>query len=665
MPADVEHEHPATHRRIGTGGGRAGHGRPVAIAAGFLALLVVVALLVAHSTAPSQTVRPVHNDPILVALASTPDIATDCPWLARAMARHESPADLARLVVGRMTLNEKLSEIVLTSLGPYENVNSGVPRLCIPPLTLQDGPEGLAYGDSGVTQLPAPLGLAATFDPALARSYGDVEGAEAAAQGFDVVQGPTLDLLRVPEDGRAFESFGEDPVLAADLGVADIDGIQSHRVMAQAKEFAVYSQETDRGSLDDQVSSRPLEELYLRPFEAAVKAGHVASVMCAYPQLNGVYQCQDASVLGLLDQWGFTGFVRSDLGAVHDPAAALGAGTDLIKPASVAALTTSIDHGLLSVPAVDRAVERVLATMFTYGVIGRDPTGAPGDPVDSPERATLARQVAARAAVLLQNHAGVLPLSVARDRSVAVIGGDAERDPVTTGFGSSRVDAPVRLHPARRHPPPGRQDDPRDLLVRWEHDRTPAAGPPEVLTPASGQGHGLTLTLVRAGPEATSLQTVEPAVDTSIRPYPGGNGLLRAVGPDAPVEVRQPGGLTGQLFGPSTSIGGRRTLGGSISERATRSDVVLPPGWTDVDATWTGTLTPPKTGATPSRCRGPAHQNYWSTECRPCRTHSATSSADGRRRFHSLPACRSASRWSGTRSTSSTIEAYRPSLPPA
>ncbi|MGB7050861.1 MAG: glycoside hydrolase family 3 N-terminal domain-containing protein, partial [Acidimicrobiales bacterium] len=294
------------HRRIGTGRGRGGLGRPVGIAAGFLGLMVVLALLVAHSTAPSQTVRPVHNDPILVALASNPNITGDCPWLARAMARHEPAAVLARLVVGRMTLNEKLSEIVLTSLGPYENVNSGVPRLCIPPLTLQDGPQGLAYGDTGVTQLPAPLGLAATFDPALARSYGDVQGAEAAAQGFDVVQGPTLDLVRVPEDGRAFESFGEDPLLAADMGVADIDGIQSHRVMAQAKEFAVYNQETDRGALDDQVSDRPLEELYLRPFEAAVKRGHVASVMCAYPQLNGAYQCQDASLLGLLDQWGFT-----------------------------------------------------------------------------------------------------------------------------------------------------------------------------------------------------------------------------------------------------------------------------------------------------------------------------------------------------------------------
>ncbi len=105
------------------------------------------------------------------------------------MARNESPTALARLVVGRMTLSEKLSEMVLISLGPYENVNSGVPRLCIPPLSLQDGPQGLAFGDTGVTQLPAPLGLAATFDLNLARSYGDVQGAEAAAQGFDVVQG--------------------------------------------------------------------------------------------------------------------------------------------------------------------------------------------------------------------------------------------------------------------------------------------------------------------------------------------------------------------------------------------------------------------------------------------------------------------------------------------
>ncbi len=197
-----------------------------------------------------------------------------------------------------MTLAEKLGEIVLTSLGPYENVNSGVARLCIPPLTLQDGPQGLAYGDVNVTQLPAPLDLAATFDVGLARSYGEVEGDEASGQGFDVMQGPTLNILRVPENGRAYEGFGEDPLLVSDMGVADVEGIQSRGVMAQAKEFVAYSQETDRGALDDEVATRPLEELYLRPFEAAVNRRTWPPSCAPTRELNGIYQCQDGSLLG-------------------------------------------------------------------------------------------------------------------------------------------------------------------------------------------------------------------------------------------------------------------------------------------------------------------------------------------------------------------------------
>ncbi len=266
--------------------------------------------------------------------ATTPDVSR-CPWLQAAVGRGESPAQLARTVLERMTVREKLGEMVLVSSGDYENSNAGVPRLCIPPLTLQDGPQGLAYGAEHVTQLPAPLGVAATFDTTVAHLYGEVLGSEAAGQGFDVVQGPNLNIDRVPQSGRTYEGFGEDPVLVSAMGVADIEGIQETGAMAMAKHFAVYNQETDRGVLNDLVSQRALQELYLPPFRAAVSQAHVGSVMCAYPKLNGTFQCQDGSLLGLLQQWGFDGFLRSDLGSVHDPLAAIAAGTDLIKPAQV------------------------------------------------------------------------------------------------------------------------------------------------------------------------------------------------------------------------------------------------------------------------------------------------------------------------------------------
>ena len=243
-----------------------------------------------------------------------------------------SASALAQLVLDRMTVAEKLGEVVLYSSGLYENVNAGVARLCIPSLAVQDGPQGVAYGALHVTQLPAPLGVAATFNTSIASSYGQVEGAESLAKGYDTVQGPTLNIDRVPESGRTYEGFGEDPVLASAMGVADIEGIQSTGSMAMAKEFAVYSQETDRGVLNEEVSERAIQELYLPPFKAAVTQAHVSTIMCAYPRLNGTFQCQQPQLVSLLDQWGFNGFVRSDLGAVHDPVAALSAGTDLIKP---------------------------------------------------------------------------------------------------------------------------------------------------------------------------------------------------------------------------------------------------------------------------------------------------------------------------------------------
>ena len=311
----------------------------------------------------------------VVALTSIPDMVTDaangiafgthaplplpsttsetdrCPWLQRAMSRHAPPSTLAAEVVGRMTVREKLGEIVLEHAGPYENINAGVPRLCIPALSLQDGPQGLAYGAVGVTQLPAPLGIAATFDTGLAQDYGEVQGSEAAGQGIDVVQGPTLNIDRVPQSGRTYEGFGEDPLLVAQMGVADAEGIQTSGTLAMAKHFAVYNQETGRGSLDTTVSPRALEELYFPPFKAAVTQAHVATVMCAYPRLQGTYQCQDPALTSQLADWGFTGFIRSDLGSVHDPVAAIEAGTDLLKPSSVATLDLLVREHRLAVAA--------------------------------------------------------------------------------------------------------------------------------------------------------------------------------------------------------------------------------------------------------------------------------------------------------------------------
>ncbi len=566
--------------------------------AGVVAALVVVGVLVARSTVPQDVLgeragsapAPPNQTPVPGSVA-TADVATRCPWLQSAIDRHESDTQLARLVVDRMTLDEKVGEIALVAEDGYENIDAGVPRLCIPALTLQDGPAGVAYGATGVTQLPAPLGIAATFDPSLARTYGEVQGTEATGQGIDVVQGPNLNIDRVPQSGRAYEGFGEDPLVVSTMGVADIEGIQSTGAMAMAKHFAVYSQETDRGVLDDVVPERAIQEIYLPPFEAAVTQAHVASIMCAYPRLNGTYQCQDPQLMSVLGQWGFTGFVRSDLGSVHDPIAALSAGTDLIKPARVRALSTLIDEHQLPMSVVDAAVTKVVTQMFAAGLVGQAQTGTLATPVDSAAHTHFALQAAERSAVLLKNTGSILPLDPSPERSVAVIGADASTKPVTAGFGSSRVVAPfvsTPLDAIRR-----RVGDGADVSYT-DGGSTTANLPPvptQLMGPVSGGGQGLTLTLDRRDPRTgatevgESVQTVVPTADVVIHPHPTSAQRLPGALALSPVG-RSPRSLSFargvQSFGASTT--------------PTRSDIVLPPGWSDVVASMTGTLTPPRTG---------------------------------------------------------------------
>ncbi|HVA07488.1 MAG TPA: glycoside hydrolase family 3 C-terminal domain-containing protein [Acidimicrobiales bacterium] len=344
-----------------------------------------------------------------------------------------------------MTLPEKAGFVILRAQGRTENINAGIPSLCIPPLTLSDGPNGIANKVSDVTQLPAAIGVAASFNPAVARATGEVLGAEARTKGFDVAQGPELNLARVPQSGRIFETFGEDPYLTTVLGVANVDGIQSAGVMADAKHFTGYTQETARIRLDQVVPLRALAELYDAPFAVAVTQGHVASVMCSYGSLNGVNDCSSPYTYTRLRAWGFAGFVRSDLHAVRNPAKAFGAGMSLIKPGSAASLVELVRTRKLPVADLNRAVALVLSQMFAFGMIARPFKGTLATPAETPAHRAVALRAAEAGVVLLKDEGGVLPLSGVR--SVAVIGSPASTQPTTTGGGSSRVTAPFVVTP--------------------------------------------------------------------------------------------------------------------------------------------------------------------------------------------------------------------------
>ena len=566
-------------------------GLAVAVA---LALVVAAAPRADAATTGAAIPPPPVGRPVTAGAATglpTPPVSlSGCPWLTAAMAAGRSPAELAELVVSRMTLPEELGEIVLNTSGSYENVNAGVARLCIPSLTLSDGPSGLAFGDTGVTLLPAPMGIAASFDTSLSYGYGTVVGAEARAQGIDVSQGPNLNIDRVPNSGRASESYGEDPLLTSLMGVADIEGVQSQGTMADAKHLAAYQQETNRGAIDARVSDRTMQEIYLPPFQAAVTQGDVASIMCAYPRLNGSFQCQDPALDRILQQWGFAGFVRSDLGAVHAPALALRSGIDLLKPSSNDELDDLVSRGLVPRATVDAHVERVLTQMFTFGLVGRPATGAPGTPVATPADTAFAVTAAERSAVLLQDHDHVLPLDTTTLHSVAVIGADASTHPVVQAFGSAHVVPPFVTTPLeglRARLGPGVDVTYAEGASTTEHLPTvPSAD----LTPASGVGHGLTLTVSRGvagAPAITTVDTVAAASLTSAPELPDEKRDRDQVHAN-PVEERP------KRLPRSQSDHGR--LADLDPTAAAATAIELPAEWSSSRVSWAGTLTVPRSG---------------------------------------------------------------------
>lgn len=373
---------------------------------------------------------------------------------AQGIAPRQLTAPQVEQLIRAMTVAEKLTMIrggMPGVMGPAPahpigevGYMPGVPRLGIPPLRLTDGPAGVRVSPQ-TTALPAPVSLAATFSEDDAASYGAVLGREARAMGQDVLFGPMMNIVRVPQGGRNFETLGEDPLLASRLAVAEIRAIQGAGVMATAKHFAANNQEAGRTFVDAKVDERTLHEIELPAFEASVQAG-VAVVMCGYNQVNGLFGCENPSLLTnvLRDRWHFDGFVVSDYGATHAGVASLRAGLDVeFMSEQFAALGDSLRTGSLPEWVVDWAVRHILTSMNRFGLLaGAAPSGGtpvvrPVPALDRAVSARVARQVATDGAVLLENH-GALPLRRADLASLVVVGASA-RHLLVGGGGSSRV----------------------------------------------------------------------------------------------------------------------------------------------------------------------------------------------------------------------------------
>jgi beta-glucosidase len=428
---------------------------------------------------------------VVVPARGAPAGAADpgCPWVGS----QASPDARASLVLAQMTLDEKITMLGLTaSPDGYENYFPAIPRLCIPRLILQDGPAGVAAGFSGVTQLPAPIDAAASFDPSVAAAYGDIQGSESWGKGIEVAQGPDVNIARVPENGRTFEAYGEDPYLASRMGVANIDAIQANGAMADVKHLDANNQETNRGSINDVVSERTLREIYLPAFESAVKDAHVATAMCAYNQVNGAYSCANSFLMQDIfkNEYQFGGFIRSDFGAVHDVAASYDAGMDQSKPEHNAELKAAVQGGQVPMSRIDDAVTRVLREMFRFNLFEHQPSGTPDTVVTSPQHAAVSRSIAEQGTVLLKNSGGALPLS-SNVKSIAVIGSDGGDGAYTAGGGSSHVKAPYVVTPYQ-----GIKDRAGNgvNVTYTKGIETNGALPPvpsTALTPPSGSGNGV------------------------------------------------------------------------------------------------------------------------------------------------------------------------------
>jgi beta-glucosidase len=366
------------------------------------------------------------------------------PWCDTAL----TPDQRTALLLPEMTDDEKIA--MLASDDPFggplggffesahADTNNGIERLGIPPMYMADGPAGVRQGKA--TALPAPIALAAGFDREAAGLYGRTVAWEARHRGNDLVFGPTVDVLRTPRNGRTFEGFGEDPYLSATLGVPWIKAAQDQGVMTSVKHMAVYAQETDRLSLGMNVDPRTLREIYLPPFEAAVKDGGAATVMCGFGRLNGRWACQDDAVLNgiLRSEWGFTGFVPSDHTAVQDTAEAANGGLDMELPIGMKynafLLKMAVAQKKVTQAAIDGHVRNILRTMFGFGLFDRQAYPNDLTRIDRTASQTAARRIEEGGITLLKND-GVLPLKA--PKSIALIGRAAQESP--SGFGSAKV----------------------------------------------------------------------------------------------------------------------------------------------------------------------------------------------------------------------------------
>jgi beta-glucosidase len=351
----------------------------------------------------------------------------------------DSSEEQVEEILGQMTLAEKfdyIGGIKAMSIRP-------MPRLGLPEIRMSDGPLGVRQNRPS-TRYPAGIALAATWNRMLAEKEGSAMGRDCRARGISVLLAPGMNINRVPFCGRNFEYLsGEDPYLAAQMVVPFIRGVQGEGVVATAKHFAANNQEYERENINVIVSERALREIYLPAFEAAVREAKVGAVMDAYNKLNGSH-CTESEYLNnqiLKQEWQFDGVLMSDWGATHSALGPALHGLDLEMPSgywmNAANLRPMLETGELTEGQIDDKVRRILRMILRAGFLRRAQRDS-SIPLNNPESAGIALEVAREGIVLLKNERKILPLDRAKTKKIAVLGPDAHPG-VPSGWGSSYV----------------------------------------------------------------------------------------------------------------------------------------------------------------------------------------------------------------------------------
>ena len=366
----------------------------------------------------------------------------------------------AQTYPSRLLQNEPQIESIIKSMTLEEKINmlhgknmfssAGIPRLGIADVEYADGPFGIreemephSWNSANLTTdsatfFPTGSALAATWSTEWAYAYGKGMSREARLRGKDMILGPAINIQRIPTGGRTYEYLSEDPLLSGMLAVAYTRGSQDDGTAVCLKHYALNNQEDYRGFVDVRISDRAMHEIYLRPFEMAVREADAWGVMAAYNKVNGRWCSENEHLLTtvLRQQWGFPGMVISDWGGVHSTVDAVTAGMNVEMPGSRfmgQALLDSVKAGKMSEAVIDQRVREILRVRLTVKPVAKETANSL--PVGNPEEMATALEVARRSIVLLKNES-LLPIDLKRVKRVAVIGENAVTKMALGGVGA-------------------------------------------------------------------------------------------------------------------------------------------------------------------------------------------------------------------------------------